>query len=43
MRRLDSLIIAAADKARVPAGGALAADRHDFVGYITDTLKIILM
>ena len=38
MRRLDSLIIAAADKARVPAGGALA-DRHDFAGYITDTLK----
>ncbi|MCI2875085.1 FADH(2)-oxidizing methylenetetrahydrofolate--tRNA-(uracil(54)-C(5))-methyltransferase TrmFO [Staphylococcus hominis] len=39
MRRLDSLIIAAADKARVPAGGALAVDRHDFAGYITDTLK----
>ncbi|QLK85865.1 FADH(2)-oxidizing methylenetetrahydrofolate--tRNA-(uracil(54)-C(5))-methyltransferase TrmFO [Staphylococcus sp. 17KM0847] len=39
MRRLDSLIIAAADKARVPAGGALAVDRHDFAGYITETLK----
>ncbi|AVQ32865.1 FADH(2)-oxidizing methylenetetrahydrofolate--tRNA-(uracil(54)-C(5))-methyltransferase TrmFO [Staphylococcus muscae] len=39
MRRLDSLIIVAADKARVPAGGALAVDRHDFAGYITDTLK----
>lgn len=39
MRRLDSLIIAAADKARVPAGGALAVDRHDFADYITDTLK----
>ncbi|UXR72457.1 FADH(2)-oxidizing methylenetetrahydrofolate--tRNA-(uracil(54)-C(5))-methyltransferase TrmFO [Staphylococcus sp. IVB6240] len=39
MRRLDSLIIAAADKARVPAGGALAVDRHDFAGYITGTLK----
>ena len=38
MRRLDSLIIAT-DKARVPAGGALAVDRHDFAGYITDTLK----
>ena len=39
MRRLDSLIIQAADHARVPAGGALAVDRHDFSGYITDTLK----
>lgn len=39
MRRLNSLIIQAADHARVPAGGALAVDRHDFSGYITDTLK----
>ena len=39
MRRLDSLIIAAADNARVPAGGALAVDRHDFSGYVTQTLK----
>ncbi|WP_323702574.1 FADH(2)-oxidizing methylenetetrahydrofolate--tRNA-(uracil(54)-C(5))-methyltransferase TrmFO [Mammaliicoccus sp. Dog046] len=39
MRQLDSLIIKAADQARVPAGGALAVDRHDFAGYITDTLK----
>ena len=39
MRRLDSLIISAADKARVPAGGALAVDRHDFSGYITETLR----
>ncbi|MCE7783763.1 FADH(2)-oxidizing methylenetetrahydrofolate--tRNA-(uracil(54)-C(5))-methyltransferase TrmFO [Staphylococcus xylosus] len=39
MRRLDSLIISAADKARVPAGGALAVDRHDFAGYVTETLK----
>ena len=39
MRRMGSLIITAADKARVPAGGALAVDRHDFAGYITDTLK----
>ena len=30
MRRLNSIIIEAADKARVPAGGALAVDRHDF-------------
>lgn len=39
MRRLDSLVIRAADKARVPAGGALAVDRHDFAGYVTETLK----
>ncbi|RYD11842.1 FADH(2)-oxidizing methylenetetrahydrofolate--tRNA-(uracil(54)-C(5))-methyltransferase TrmFO [Staphylococcus equorum] len=39
MRRLDSLIISAADKARVPAGGALAVDRHDFASYVTETLK----
>ena len=39
MRRMDSLVITAADKARVPAGGALAVDRHDFAGYITETLK----
>ncbi|MCE4956757.1 FADH(2)-oxidizing methylenetetrahydrofolate--tRNA-(uracil(54)-C(5))-methyltransferase TrmFO [Macrococcoides caseolyticum] len=39
MRRLDSLIIKAADNASVPAGGALAVDRHEFSGYITDTLK----
>lgn len=39
MRRLDSLIIKAADNASVPAGGALAVDRHEFSGYITDTLR----
>ncbi|MBQ9264328.1 MAG: methylenetetrahydrofolate--tRNA-(uracil(54)-C(5))-methyltransferase (FADH(2)-oxidizing) TrmFO [Clostridia bacterium] len=39
LRRLDSLILAAADKARVPAGGALAVDRDTFSGYITETLK----
>ncbi|RIP24680.1 methylenetetrahydrofolate--tRNA-(uracil(54)-C(5))-methyltransferase (FADH(2)-oxidizing) TrmFO, partial [Staphylococcus gallinarum] len=39
MRQLDSLIISAADKARVPAGGALAVDRHDFAGDVTETLK----
>ncbi|PHK50725.1 FADH(2)-oxidizing methylenetetrahydrofolate--tRNA-(uracil(54)-C(5))-methyltransferase TrmFO [Staphylococcus edaphicus] len=39
MRQLDSLIISAADKARVPAGGALAVDRHDFAGHVTETLK----
>ena len=39
MRRLDSLILRAADGARVPAGGALAVDREAFSGFITDTLK----
>lgn len=39
MRRLDSLIIRAADRARVPAGGALAVDRDQFSGYITAQLK----
>ena len=39
MRRMDSLVLTAADKARVPAGGALAVDRDCFSGYITETLK----
>ncbi|TCI27445.1 FADH(2)-oxidizing methylenetetrahydrofolate--tRNA-(uracil(54)-C(5))-methyltransferase TrmFO [Exiguobacterium sp. SH3S2] len=39
MRTLDSLILKAADTASVPAGGALAVDRHDFAGFVTDTLK----
>jgi methylenetetrahydrofolate--tRNA-(uracil-5-)-methyltransferase len=39
MRRLGSLIIDAADRARVPAGSALAVDRDDFSRTITDTLE----
>ena len=39
MRRMDSLILAAADQTRVPAGGALAVDRDRFSGFITETLK----
>lgn len=39
MRRLNSLIMKAADSASVPAGGALAVDRHEFSGMITDTLR----
>ena len=39
MRHLDSLVMAAADRARVPAGGALAVDRDTFSGFITETLK----
>jgi methylenetetrahydrofolate--tRNA-(uracil-5-)-methyltransferase len=38
MRRLGSLIMAAADATRVPAGGALAVDRDDFSRHVT--LKI---
>lgn len=39
MRTLDSLIMQAAEHARVPAGGALAVDREQFSGYITQTLR----
>ena len=39
MRKLDSLIIKAADATRVEAGGAFAVDRDDFSKYITDTIK----
>ena len=35
MRRLHSVIMAAADATRVPAGGALAVDRHGFSDYVT--------
>lgn len=38
MRRLDSLIMEAADAVKVPAGGALAVDRMGFSQYITDKL-----
>jgi methylenetetrahydrofolate--tRNA-(uracil-5-)-methyltransferase len=38
MRRLGSLVIAAADEAAVPAGQALAVDRDVFARRITDTL-----
>ncbi len=39
MRRLGSLVIAAADRARVPAGSALAVDRNDFSRAITAALE----
>ena len=38
MRKLGSLVIAAADATRVPAGGALAVDREAFSAYITDVI-----
>lgn len=39
MRALNGLILASAEKCRVPAGGALAVDRHLFSETITGTLK----
>src|SRR5437868_7000505 len=39
MRRLGSLVMRAADEARVPAGAALAVDRERFAQAITDTLS----
>ena len=39
MRRYGSLVMAAADASRVPAGGALAVDREQFSGYITKKLQ----
>jgi methylenetetrahydrofolate--tRNA-(uracil-5-)-methyltransferase len=38
MRRLGSLILAAADANTVPAGGALAVDRDGFARRVTETL-----
>ncbi|MET0960335.1 MAG: FADH(2)-oxidizing methylenetetrahydrofolate--tRNA-(uracil(54)-C(5))-methyltransferase TrmFO [Psychrobacillus psychrotolerans] len=39
MRMLDSIIIQSADNSSVPAGGALAVDRHDFSGRVTDAIR----
>lgn len=39
MRRMGSLILAAADKHAVPAGGALAVDREGFSDEVTRTLR----
>ena len=39
MRRLDSLILACADRTRVPAGGALAVDRDGFSALVTERLR----
>src|SRR6266446_9651969 len=38
MRRCGSLIMRAADASRVPAGGALAVDRHGFSAAVQQTL-----
>src|SRR5262245_4600982 len=39
MRRLDSLVMRAAEAARVPAGAALAVDRERFSGEVTAALE----
>lgn len=39
MRRMNSLIMTCADATAVPAGGALAVDRHKFSAMITATLE----
>ena len=39
MRRAGSLIMAMADRHKVPAGGALAVDRDGFSAEVTETLK----
>ncbi|MDU4698632.1 MAG: methylenetetrahydrofolate--tRNA-(uracil(54)-C(5))-methyltransferase (FADH(2)-oxidizing) TrmFO [Paenibacillus sp.] len=39
MRMLNSLVLGAADRNAVPAGGALAVDRDGFSGEITRTLR----
>ena len=39
MRRAGSLILASADAARLPAGGALAVDRHAFSDAVTAALQ----
>ncbi|KXZ14938.1 tRNA (uracil-5-)-methyltransferase [Bacillus nakamurai] len=39
MRALDSAIIKAADECAVPAGGALAVDRHEFAQSVTNLVK----
>jgi methylenetetrahydrofolate--tRNA-(uracil-5-)-methyltransferase len=39
MRYLDSVIISSADACAVPAGGALAVDRHEFAGNVTERVR----
>ncbi len=39
MRNCNSVIIKAADACSVPAGGALAVDRHEFAAYVTKHVK----
>lgn len=42
MRFLDSVIMAAADSAKIPAGGALAVDREEFGRLVTSKVKSVV-
>lgn len=42
MRRLDSVIMLAADSAKIPAGGALAVDREEFGRLVTSKVKSVV-
>ena len=42
MRRLDSVIMSAADAAKIPAGGALAVDRDEFGRLVTSKVKSVV-
>ncbi len=39
LRKLDSIVLQAADATRVEAGGCLAVDRHGFSQWITDKIR----
>ncbi|MFD1735805.1 FADH(2)-oxidizing methylenetetrahydrofolate--tRNA-(uracil(54)-C(5))-methyltransferase TrmFO [Bacillus salitolerans] len=39
MRKLNSIIIQSADACSVPAGGALAVDRHEFAAHVTKHVR----
>ena len=39
MKRLDSVIMQAAERTQVPAGGALAVDREGFSSYVTEKVQ----
>ena len=42
MRRLGSVIMSAADAAKIPAGGALAVDREEFGRLVTSKVKSVV-
>ena len=42
MRLLDSIIMAAANSAKIPAGGALAVDRNEFGKIVTEKIKSVV-
>ncbi|WP_232697022.1 FADH(2)-oxidizing methylenetetrahydrofolate--tRNA-(uracil(54)-C(5))-methyltransferase TrmFO [Brevibacillus daliensis] len=39
MRRFNSIIMKGADACQVPAGGALAVDRHEFADHVTSAVR----